>query len=252
MPATKRLLIPSALLALAAAAGAEAGDWKHTLVPYVWASGMDGKTAIGPVEADVDINFGDILDNLDWGGMLSYRGERSDGLVIMGDVVYMDLEADKTKSEGPISIYGKAEVKQLALEGDIGWRVAPQLIAYGGFRYNDLDSDLTVVRTGPGPGETRTPGLQESWVDPIVGAIGEFQISDNWSAALRGDMGGFGWGSDFAWQAMGTVRWQATPSLHVVGGYRYIHMDYDNGSGLNYFRYDMAISGPVLGVAFTF
>jgi hypothetical protein len=29
-------------------------------------------------------------------------------------------------------------------------------------------------------------------------------------------------------------------------------MDYDNGSGNDYFKYDMAISGPALGMVFTF
>jgi hypothetical protein len=45
----------------------------------------------------------------------------------------------------------------------------------------------------------------------------------------------------------GEVAW-----LEVVGAYRYIDMDYSTGKGSSYFLYDMAISGPALGVAFSF
>jgi hypothetical protein len=35
----------------------------------------------------------------------------------------------------------------------------------------------------------------------------------------------------------------------VLAAYRYMSMDYDDGDA---FRYDMAMSGPALGVVFTF
>jgi len=246
------LTCPAILVTLCATTIAEAKDWTHTITPYVWASGMDGTTAIGPVEADVDLSFGDILDNLDIGGMVSYRGERDDRLVVMVDVIYMDLSADKTHGEGPIQVSAEVELQQTALEADVGYRLTDHVITYAGLRYNDISADLTVVRTGPGPGETRTPSVSESWTDPIIGAIGELPLSEAWSLSLRGDMGGFGMGSDFAWQATGAVNWKATELINVVGGYRYIHMDYDDGSGAGYFKYDMGLSGPFLGVGFTF
>jgi len=45
----------------------------------------------------------------------------------------------------------------------------------------------------------------------------------------------------------GKVAW-----LEVVGAYRYIDMDDSTGKGSSYFLYDMAISGPAPGVAFSF
>jgi len=41
-------------------------------------------------------------------------------------------------------------------------------------------------------------------------------------------------------------------SIRVIGGYRYMNMDYENGSGASLFKYDMSMSGPGLGAAFTF
>ncbi len=97
---------------------------------------------------------------------------------------------------------------------------------------------LDVVREADG---------SENWIDPVIGAHYTLPFNDTWSASLRGDIGGFGVGSDFAWQGIATLRWQATPGFGVLAAYRYMAMDYDNGSGNDYFKYDMAMSGPALG-----
>jgi hypothetical protein len=230
---------------------AGAADWQHALTPYLWGAAMSGTAAVGPVEADVDVGFSDILDHLKIGGMLSYRGE-NDRLVVLADAIYMDLEADKTSTTGPIRIDSLASMQQTAIELDVGRRVTERLVGFAGLRYIDLDADVQVGTTGPGQGLTRAAGARQNWIDPVIGAIADFPLSDRWSLDLRGDIGGFGVGSNFAWQAMVTVNWRATKTIDVVGAYRYIDMDYDNGSGPNYFKYDMVMAGPSLGVTFRF
>lgn len=236
---------------------AVAEEWKHVLAPYLWAAAMDGtsgvSTPLGAVDADVDISFGDIWDNLELGGMLAYRGERGPW-AIMFDGIYMDLETDHTESAGPVTIDATAAVRQVTLEVDAGYRFTPNLLGFAGLRYNDIDADLDVVTTGPGPGMTRTGGAGDHWVDPVIGAIYEAPLGERWSLALRGDIGGFGVGSDFAWQLLATVRWKITDSIWAVGGYRYFDTDYEDDSRTDpdYFKFDMAVSGPALGVAFAF
>ncbi len=41
-------------------------------------------------------------------------------------------------------------------------------------------------------------------------------------------------------------------NLGVLGAYRYIDMDYENDDRSRDFKYEMSISGPALGVVFTF
>jgi hypothetical protein len=89
-------------------------------------------------------------------------------------------------------------------------------------------------------------------VDPVIGAIYTWPLSDDWTLNLRGDIGGFGVGSDFAWQGMATLRWQFSPRAALGVAYRYLDMDYEDGTGSNFFKYDMAMSGPAMGVIFTF
>ena len=143
-------------------------------------------------------------------------------------------------------------MEQIALEADVGYRVSDAVVAFVGLRYNDIDADLRVVRSGPGAGNTRSAGETASWVDPVVGVTAKFPLAERWSLGLRGDVGGFGVGSDRAWQAMVSVHWKASDKVEVVGGWRYLDVDYEDGRDANLFRYDVATSGPGLGVTFRF
>jgi hypothetical protein len=45
------------------------------------------------------------------------------------------------------------------------------------------------------------------WLDPFVGARVRQQLAPGQEIVLRGDVGGFGAGSQFSWQAIGTYNW---------------------------------------------
>lgn len=244
-------LLLSTVTLLGAAGIAKADDWQHTITPYLWGASLSGTTAIGPVSSDVEAPFSDIISNLKIGGMLSYRGDH-DRLAIMIDVFYVDLEGDKSSTAGPLQIDATARVQETIVEADVGYHLTDRTVAFFGLRYNDISPDVAVTTTGPLGGTTLAASGSESWVDPLIGVTMEIPLSDRWSFGLRGDVGGFGVGSDFAWQAVATVRWQTGKTVYLVGGYRYLSADYQNGSGARLFKYDMAMSGPALGVAFAF
>ena len=77
-------------------------------------------------------------------------------------------------------------------------------------------------------------------------------MGEAWTFNLRGDVGGFGVGSDFAWQLFPYVSWQFGERASMQAGYRAISMDYDEGSGLSEFKYDVVTQGAQLGVTFRF
>ena len=238
-----RFAIAAALVLVGPSAHAD--EWKHEIAPYLFAAGMDGTAGVGPIEADVSQSFSDIVSNLEMGFMGAYRATK-DRYSITFDTIYMGLGATR---KGPGGLL-KADVDadQLALEGDFGYAITEAVTLFGGLRYNDISTDVKV--TGP-LGANKASG-SKSWVDPVVGAVYGHKFNDTWSMNLRGDIGGFGIGSDFAWQGIASVRWQATPTVGVIGAYRYIDMDYEDGKGDKRFLYDMAITGPALGVVFSF
>lgn len=229
-----------------AALPAGAGEWKHEFAPYLWGAAMSGQAGVGALAADVDMSFGDILDDLELGFMGTYRatGER---YVINVDAIYMGLGATEKGPGGALK--ADIDMDQLALEVDGGYRVTERLTALAGLRYVDLSGKVAI----DGPlGIQRSPEGGADWVDPVVGAIYAMPLGDRWSTSLRGDVGGFGVGSDFSWQAIATLRWQATPTIGVLAAYRYLSMDYESGRNADYFKYDVDSQGPALGVVMAF
>jgi opacity protein-like surface antigen len=242
-----RLRTAIACFALASASTpAAAAEWKHELAPYVWGSAMEGTIGIGPIAGEAEMSFSDILDDLEFGFMGTYRASR-DRYSITVDAIYMGLGATEKGPGGALK--ADIDVDQVGLEADFGYAVGDRVTLFGGLRYVSLDADLRV--TGP-LGNELTASEEQDWVDPVIGAIYSWPFADEWTLNLRGDIGGFGVGSDFAWQGMATLRWQFSPRTSLGIAYRYLDMDYEDGKGSDYFKYDMAMSGPAMGVIFTF
>jgi opacity protein-like surface antigen len=236
-------------------ANAWSGEWQNEITPYIWASGMSGKTVIGtplgPVEADVDLNFGDILSNLDMGAMVSYKGGR-DGWVVLGDLIYMNLGATDTSSNGGVSVKATANMEQTMFEADVGYHITDAIALIAGARYTDIDARIRTVRTGPGVGSDRSADTSQSWVDPVIGLLGQWPLTEHLEWDLRADIGGFDVGSKLAWQAMASLRWKVRPNMDVVGSYRYLEVDYENDDPIGLTEYKMVNSGFGIGVTFRF
>jgi opacity protein-like surface antigen len=86
------------------------------------------------------------------------------------------------------------------------------------------------------------------WVDPYIGARIQHPVADRWTLVGYGDIGGFGVGSDFAWQAIAGVNYDFSKSVSGKLGYRYLAVDYDKDG----FLYEMDSYGAYLGVGFRF
>jgi hypothetical protein len=69
---------------------------------------------------------------------------------------------------------------------------------------------------------------------------------------FRGEIGGFGIGSDLAWQIQAYAGYRFSKLFEVTGGYRIISLDYESGSGQDRFLYNVDTSGPVIRLGFNF
>ena len=72
---------------------------------------------------------------------------------------------------------------------------------------------------------------------------------------MRGDFGGFGAGSDFTWNALGVFGYEwrfETWQLEALLGARALYQDFEDGSGLKRFEWDVTQYGPVVALAFKF
>ena len=89
-------------------------------------------------------------------------------------------------------------------------------------------------------------------MDPIVGANLSLPLGKNFSLNVRGDIGGFGVGSDLTWQVFPTLAGNLPIGDRSKPGTCWLYMDYETGSGASHFKYDVLTQGPQLGVTFSF
>ena len=73
-------------------------------------------------------------------------------------------------------------------------------------------------------------------------------FADRWSLGARGDIGGFGVGTEFQWNVAGLVMWQPWKHVALAAGYRVLDQDYDKGDGRDRYVFDATIHGPLAGI----
>jgi len=233
-------------------------EWSFQLAPYLWAISLDGDVTVRGQKSSVDVGFDDLVQKLNAGAMI--EGEARYGRFgVFANSVYADLSDNA--SGGGTKLDADAETLWLGFgayyrlgpwvvdEGASGDPVTVTVDPYAGARYTYLDLQLDFK---PGPNFSG----DKDWVDPIIGLRTIWDLSDRWSVTLAGDIGGFGVGSDFTWQAIGLVGYRfglfGENDARVLGGYRALYQDYQDGSGANKFEWDMTLYGPIFGMAVEF
>jgi len=85
---------------------------------------------------------------------------------------------------------------------------------------------------------------EQWWVDPIIGLRGQINFTHWLFLAAQADVGGFGAGSQIAWNVQASLGVNFTRNLFGEVGYRYFYMDYSHGGAL----YNAAEAGLFLGI----
>lgn len=234
-------ILPFALAGLIASPLSMASDdWKYEITPYIFFSGLKGDIGVGGLPpVDIDASFGDIADNLEAGFMGMFTA-RNGPLMLSFDGAYTKLEGSGT---GPLFDNTFTLTNKLTiLQGNVGYRVLEDnrvdVDALAGVRYMKFEVDLA--------GPINTYGSSESWADFVVGGLLTASVAENVDLVAYVDLGGGG--SDFTWQTMLGVNWQFAERWTAKAGYRYLDTDYEDNGVV----FDVALSGPYLGVGFAF
>jgi hypothetical protein len=158
-----------------------------------------------------------------WGDAASYTA-----LDVMGSARYWNQDVDLSLSvEGTLTAAIQADFKR------VGLRLRRELsrsrtieVAHGG----DLE-----------------------WVDPVVGTRLRHQFASGSEFNLEGDVGGFGAGSEFSWQAVATYGFDVNAfgtTMRSVVGYRALSVDYSQIGAHGRSGLDWVQHGPILGASF--
>jgi hypothetical protein len=259
-----RLGVAVAAFALAGNAVAQAADggrgWDISVAPYLWAARLDGDAKVQGIEADVDISFKDTLENLSIAGMAIIEARRgSFGFALNPLLVRTKDDSGsgrlETDVEADIATMGAGAWYRVA-EWEIGrgGSGAARTLAVeplAGARLNYLRGELDATLDVAGARARRQFDDSELWVDPIVGVQVIAELSEHWTFRAEGDVGGFGVGSDFTWNAQAILSYRWTVGGYEIlagGGYRALYWDYDHRD----FAWNVTMHGPMLGAAIRF
>ena len=77
-------------------------------------------------------------------------------------------------------------------------------------------------------------------------------MSERVAIGLRGNVGGFGVSSELTWNLVDTLQYHRSGIVSLGVGERALDIDYEHGSSTNQFKFDVLMSGPLLGLVFHF
>lgn len=240
------------------ATAAPGSGWTFDFTPYIWGAGMSGDVQGGALPAiGVDMSFSDILDNLDAGLMGAFEARKGRWGILL-DAIYMKLEDSGTASRtgpGPIGATATAsanlELKQTMFAAAVAYRAqegSAPIDVIGGLRYSKIEADATINGSFFAQAGTVARSAEKDWVDPYIGVRALYPVANHWTLVSYVDIGGFGVGSDFTWQAVVGANYEFSKTFAAKFGYRYLSVDYDKDG----FVYDMANSGLYLGLGIRF
>ncbi len=259
----KSSIIPVLLMALLCQplvsqtdATGQTNSWEFFLEPYLMFPNMDGTTGLGALpDAPVSANPGDIFDKLQIGTML--YAEASTGNWHFGsDLIYMKLKQDL--EPGVVIANGKVIAKQFAWEGAGLYSITSWLDVGLGGTINSLklETDINVNEVGGGT-SNRSRKLSQTWFDPMLIARTGSKPGSKFIYRFRGEIGGFGIGSKFAWQLQANAGYRFSKLFQLTAGYRLIGVNYEKNNSAegvlnnNRFLYDVNTFGPEIRLGFT-
>ena len=270
---------------------APSDPWEFEFRPYGWILFITGDNTLGTEKTSFETNLFDIIDLTDeLYAYMGYHELRKGRFGVFADVVWTKTNAggsavrDENLIAGltldlvadadvwlDIAIIEPGAAFEIARWGpsdaapndaaDFARSTAIDVLA-GARRWwikTDIDLDLSATIDIPVLGFERTFDLMRTaqetfdWWDPYIGLRLRHRPAPGHELFLRGDIGGFGIGSDHTWQAVGGYSLETRVlGVPVTGylGYRALYVDYEEGIDGYKFGLDMLWHGPVAGASF--
>jgi len=223
--------------------GTSADDgWHFTVMPYLWFPGIHGTVGARGHDASVHVSGSDVLSYFNFGLMGAVEARKNRFLMPI-DFMWVRLKDEKgipieDQDQRSIDIH----ITELLFTPKIGYRLVDQekfkVDALAGIRYWHLGQSFTLNPSGLGRSSSA------NWVDALGGAKFTFDLSPRAAITIGGDAGAGGAKLDY--QAFGFLGFKVKPNIALLAGWRYVDVDYRANNNL--FIYDVAQTGPALGL----
>ena len=228
-------------------------DWKFDAQIYIWAVEFGGELNNGD---SFDVPFSTMVDNLKMGFYGSFEA-RKEKWLIFTDVVYLNVETDHAAPEPsglvdftPRSLSMNGGAINLVGGYNLLVKGKSRLDLIAGARYLDLGSEFALNVTVLGDNTTKfIPIEMGTALDAVIGVKGKYAFANanRWSIPYHLDIGAGD--SDFTWQALTGISYQAANWVDVALTYRHMEWDLKSTDGV---IDNVSFSGPSVGATFHF
>jgi len=186
-------------------------QWTFSVIPYLWGVSMDGKVTVGHYSTSSSMSFSDIMQDMKAAGELHLEAQKG-SIGFFLDPTYTKLRQDTTVTRVPsgappppwdvtltsemwlVEFGAFYQVGKWFLDGNNEGRTASVDVLAGG-RYWYMHGDLDT-------GNPYSSSKTNKFLDPMIGVRATVDFTEKLSFRLKGDIGGFGVGSDFTWNAL--------------------------------------------------
>jgi hypothetical protein len=245
--------------------------WRFQAAVYAWFPQIQGSVSARGETADIDIGFDDMFDLLGNGDLFASGGHfevgydrfsffldafggtaRPTSNVTVGPRQGLSGTADVTMNFVFFEFGPAYRVLQWPLDGP-GRPISIDVLAGGRFMYFYNSISLRGSEEAFG----RDASSTSEWVDPFVGGRFSVPLVGDLDVVFRGDIGGFGAGSELAWNLIGGFQYRLAwapfgARTSVAAIYKALDFEYQSGSGPDAVVTDLNERGPALGLVFDF
>ncbi len=212
-------------------------DYRETtyeLGAAAWLPQLSATVDFRSAGQQVRLDFDDVTRDLDFGGRLRFELSKFDWS-IMAEGSWVRMSGDGQTTSGNVRTDYENATAELALTKSI----EEQLKLFVGARYQYVDVEAGVGTPSP-------LSDTQQWVEPFVGGTLFVDALDWLDVSLRGDVGGFGAGSDLTWNVIGMLYFRPADFMTIDVGYRVLDVNYERSD----YEYRGQLHGALIGVAF--
>ena len=208
-------------------------SWEIDATSYFWLQGIHGDVNALGQNVGFKATPSDLVSNANFGlsGAVFTRYKR---FVLSNDVQWTPLSIKKSDGTAiPLPPGSSVEVDYTPVidTHEVGYRLIDRpgitIDGLAGVRHWHLGTELTLT---PPTGGNMTKTGAANWTDPVVGARVQVPLTSKLSATIIGDAGGWGAGSELAYQMVGALSYRVTKRWSMDAGWRYLFDDYNPGN----------------------
>ena len=227
----------------------EGRDFTFIVAPYVWIPTVTGDIGLGAQGIPLNLNAGDLLDVFEFGGLIRGEVRHKSGWGVSVDHIFADLGTGFDILIGDVDASIDAAITEVAVIRRIE-SGRDSFEPYAGIRHWNADVTAEIQSFF----FNGTVEVGDKWTDPIVGLRYLHPMGERWRLIAQGDIGGFGAGSKFSWNAATGASYALSRRSQFQIVYRVLSVDRESPAigGGSPVDLDLSISGPLIGFAYQF